>query len=329
MRACYVYWYHLEEHTDPFTQGYIGVTYDLRTRHLARINGYDKGCKTLIKAFKKYGDKIQRTVLHTTHKQCAYMLEEAYRPAKAIGWNIAIGGGLPPDTTGRKDSKEVCLKRAESVRKAKAGKYYPNPYKGVTGRYTPDQLEVIGKAHKGKSISEAHKQAIRDKLSGANSHNAKRINLVHIDDLTNVLTFDCVKEAADSLGIPYQALRGQAQRMTNKAETSCPNQLGWICVHENDLNDVSAAVKKRAVTRTSRCRKQRPATTGSANHKSKPICLENTQGIIQHFESINIAAKFIGLSEATLRYHVYNAKTNKQDSAYNSKGWRVKYIEGM
>lgn len=327
MKTCYVYWYHLAEHTDVFTQGYVGVTRSLTARHNAHLGGYRGGSSILGNAFKKYGsDKIIKTILHTTHTDCAYALENAYRPMKNIGWNIAIGGGLPPDTTGRVDSTEVRAKRSASVKKAKAGKSYPSKFKGISNRYTEEQKALIGSYHKGKIISEEHKKAITEKLSGENNTHARSIYLVHKDDLTNVLSFPCIKTASDSLKIPYQALRGLFQRVDKTKESSLPNRLGWVCLHANDVADPVSAVQTRIQKRSQRL-KDIPKKSGKANHKSKSIVLENTEGFSKTFDSINQAAIAIGLSEATLRYHVQQTLIRQTDSGFNTQGWKVKYQE--
>ena len=90
-----VYWAHLKEHTDINFQGYVGVTKDLS----ARMKGHkhpDSPCKVFRKAFIKYGDAIIFEVVNTFEDaELAYWLEEYIRPKPFIGWNMAIGGGLP------------------------------------------------------------------------------------------------------------------------------------------------------------------------------------------------------------------------------------------
>jgi group I intron endonuclease len=252
-----VYWYHLSTHTDPYSQGYIGVTKQNSVRRRCHINGVSGGSRILCNAFKKYGiDNIIQDVLHTVQdKETAYLLEQQYRPTIEIGWNIAIGGGLPPDTTGRIDSQEIRDKRNASVRKAKAGKHYLSVFKGMTNRHSEESRKAIGDFHRGKVISESHKKAITEKMSGGNSPMAKEIHFVHKDFPDQVHTFPCIKTAADTLNIPYNALRSLAQRTLRNNKTSEPSRSGWICLASKDVNTPVDAVNTTIANRLDRFRK--------------------------------------------------------------------------
>lgn len=264
-----VYWYHLASHTDPYSQGYVGVTCQNEIRKSCHLNGRRGGSKILHQAFKKYGsENIIQDVLHTVNsKSLAYELEQKYRPVPRIGWNLAMGGGLPPDTTGRKDSVEVREKRNASVRKAKAGKEYPSVFKGMTSRHNEERRKAIGNFHRGKTISEAHRKAISEKLSGSDSPKAKAIHLVHVDKPDQVHSFPCIKTAADSLGIAYQALRSVAQRTLKYNRTSEPSRKGWICLSEDDVHDPVSAVNTSIAIRSARFKKM--SQEREANRKSK------------------------------------------------------------
>lgn len=254
MNLHYVYWYHLANHTDPYSQGYIVVTNQPEIRERCHANGRRGGSKVLHSAFKKYGvENILRDVLHTVENaEKAYRLEQQYRPEPKTGWNIAIGGGLPPDTTGRIDPPEVRAKRAESVKKAWIGKVRANPFKGTTGRYTKEQRQAIGAAHKGKTISEAHRQAAREKNSREKSPLAKEICLAHKDKPEIVHKFPCIKSAAEALEIPYNTLRSQAQRTLKNNESSEPSRNGWICLSRADAENSVAAIQSVLIAREAR-----------------------------------------------------------------------------
>lgn len=249
-----VYWYHLAEHTDVYSQGYVGVTCQNDIRKRCHIAGRPGGSKILHRAYKKYGEEniIQDILYITDDKEYAYAIENILRPHPRIGWNIATGGGLPPDTTGRVDSPEVRAKRAKSVRRAKAGKSCPNKFKGMTGRYTEEQRKAIGDVHRGKTISEEHRQAISEKLSGGNSPKAKEIHLVHQDDLQTVHHFPCIRTAADTLGVNYNSLRAQAQRTLKYDKTSDPSRKGWICIAPTDVPHATEAASQAILRRKAR-----------------------------------------------------------------------------
>jgi len=77
-----VYWCHLPEHTDPFTQGYIGIAtrYWKRERQHRRSGRFPAG--------------FQFTLLAVNYPRFeAAKLEWQYRPRRHIGWNIKQGGG--------------------------------------------------------------------------------------------------------------------------------------------------------------------------------------------------------------------------------------------
>lgn len=327
MTAHNVYWYHLTQHTDPYREGYIGVTSNLKFRHYQHSKGV-KGCgKILHQAFQKYGEtQIIKTVLHTVSKEEAYLLENQYRPVQWTGWNIAIGGGLPPDTTGRIDSPEVRQRRADSVRKAKAGRSYPSKFKGTSGRYTVEQRALLGSYHKGKTISEAHRLASSEKLSGENSRNAKEINLVHRDNPDQVFNFPCVKTAAEKLGITYNTLRSQAQRVFKSGLTSETNRQGWICLAPCDLENVSKAVEKTLQNRSNRFRFM-PKSAGKTHSKAKSVQIESTSGEVRNFDTLLSAAAFIGIDESNLRRYIGLTKKHQKDSNYINSSWKVLYSQ--
>jgi hypothetical protein len=254
MREYLVYWYHLAEHTDPLSQGYVGVTCQNDVRKRCHINGSTGGSKVLHQAFKKYGVGaiIQDILCTTTDAETAYTLEQHYRPLPRIGWNLAAGGGLPPDTTGRVDSPEVRKKRGLSVQKARLTKVFPNKFKGTTGRYSQAERDNIGSYHRGKTISEAHRKAITEKISGGDSPKAKEIYLVHVDFPEVVYCYPCIKVAADTHGIPYNTLRSQAQRTLKNNTPSESSRTGWMCLTKDTASEPVKAVQMMKDARIAR-----------------------------------------------------------------------------
>lgn len=318
----YVYWYHLAEHSDMLTQGYIGVTVDLCTRHSAHTVHVKNSASRLRNAFNKYGeDRIMRTIITTCTKEDAYRLEEQLRPLPNIGWNITTGGGAPPDCTGRINSEETKKKMSRNSAKNRLG--VSSPYKGMHDRYSAETRALIGSYHKGKTISDAHRKSCAEKLSGSNNVQAKKVYLVHAQDMANVLTFGSISDAAKELGLNYSRLRSLYQDTHRKQR---PMGKEWICLCEQHVADPIQAIID-GKTETSLLRKQTVHPSGADNHRSQEIVLENKEGKICTFTSILQAAKTIGLNEATLRYHVAQTKKRKKDTKYTSVGWRVKYVE--
>ena len=90
-----VYWIHLPEHTDMFTQGYIGVSNNTKKRWAD--HKYSSENPHLLKAIKKYGwDNIIKEVVLIADKAYCLLMETKLRSEDKIGWNIVKGGGMPP-----------------------------------------------------------------------------------------------------------------------------------------------------------------------------------------------------------------------------------------
>lgn len=93
----YIYWYYLKDnHTDPYNEGYIGVTNNLERRekeHRTMVNTKSNNLH-VHSAIRKHGWKnIGKKILHELDTYAeASELEYLYRSDKNIGWNSAIGG---------------------------------------------------------------------------------------------------------------------------------------------------------------------------------------------------------------------------------------------
>lgn len=96
-----VYWLHLKDDTDVFTQGYVGVTtrlIEVRFKeHCSRYNNSYNSYNPLHLAFDKYGiENIVKTRLCVCDARKAYELEQMLRPFEYMGWNTVQGGKLSP-----------------------------------------------------------------------------------------------------------------------------------------------------------------------------------------------------------------------------------------
>ena len=80
-----------------FSQGYIGVSKDLKKRwndHAKRT-----GNLHLKRAIKKYGwDNLVKEIILVADEAYCLMIEAKLRVEDKIGWNIVKGGGMPPLT---------------------------------------------------------------------------------------------------------------------------------------------------------------------------------------------------------------------------------------
>ena len=92
-----VYWIHHPDHTDMFTQGYIGISKNTKQRwHGHR---YSTNNTHLKNAIKKYGwNVLLKTIILVADEAYCLMIESHLRSKDQIGWNIVKGGGMPPST---------------------------------------------------------------------------------------------------------------------------------------------------------------------------------------------------------------------------------------
>ena len=96
--SCNVYWVHLPEHTDISTEGYIGITIKTVAKRFAQHKvGAKRGdAYTFSNAIVKHGKSLVcTTLLQGSVDYCRY-IENKLRPAPNVGWNINIGGDVPP-----------------------------------------------------------------------------------------------------------------------------------------------------------------------------------------------------------------------------------------
>ena len=124
-----VYWIRCADHTDMFSQGYIGVSKDAQRRFVQHQRKSEN--VHLKNAIKKYGwDTLVKTEILISDQAYCLDIESKLRPTAGIGWNIVAGGGLPPVLTGshpwllgkpswnkgKKYSAETCKKISDAVK---------------------------------------------------------------------------------------------------------------------------------------------------------------------------------------------------------------------
>lgn len=97
MKQQYLYWYHLDTQTDPFSEGYIGITSDINKRHTSHKCSITSKQTHFVNAIKKYSiEKMKLDILHIKEtREEIGALEYAYRPVPNMGWNMIIGGDEP------------------------------------------------------------------------------------------------------------------------------------------------------------------------------------------------------------------------------------------
>ena len=124
------------------SSGYIGITNNPEIRfqqHKYRTNEHLKN------AIKKYGDQVfKRILLANLDKELAELCEEMLRPNENIGWNIAKGGSIPPNPTGKQRSEQY----RKNIAKAKQG--HLNPMYGKKVVFSKEHREKLSIAKLGK-----------------------------------------------------------------------------------------------------------------------------------------------------------------------------------
>lgn len=112
-----VYWIKLESHINPHTEGYIGITTNLKER--LRAHKKNRRKLPITSAIKCYGwDNLIVEVLHENLKlQEALSIEFLLRPDIRIGWNCQKGGELGVESSWY-NNEENRQKHKEATAKA-------------------------------------------------------------------------------------------------------------------------------------------------------------------------------------------------------------------
>ena len=130
-----LYWIHHKDHTDMFSEGYIGVSINTEAR-FKRHSKYSDN-PHLKAAIKKYGwDNLVKQVILIGKEKYCYDLELKIRPTRQIGWNIAEGGAKPPTTQHRGNNYVSPLK----------GKFRSTPW--MLGRKVSDKEKQLAAERK-------------------------------------------------------------------------------------------------------------------------------------------------------------------------------------
>lgn len=175
-----LYWIHNPEHTDPYSQGYVGLTKrDPQERfreHLQR-----KGL-----------DGVEFTILSQGNESDISALEESYRPESHIGWNTARGGlhgGRPTGihTSGWTHSEESKQKRSDMV-SGENNPQYGKPTSDAQKRAVRI-ANSVPKPHVSENMKQRHKQGLVPKFAGKDNGMSRRV-------IVGNEIYDTVTEAA-------------------------------------------------------------------------------------------------------------------------------------
>lgn len=127
-------------------EGYIGVTKNPELRFAQHGWKRKNSNQHLKNALLKYKDRVQFVVLaDNLDLESACLLEEMLRPSENIGWNITVGGGIPPNPKGKIRSDAY----RKNISKAKLGKN--NPMYGKKVIFSNEHRKKLSLALKGIS----------------------------------------------------------------------------------------------------------------------------------------------------------------------------------
>lgn len=142
-----VYWIHLPEHTDMFSQGYVGVCCkDAQHRFKAHKKAAEANSSNVVhRAIRKYKDLIVIDTLLEGSSEYCYDIENKLRSSINIGWNMAVGGRVPhgmPHTQEVKDKISNIRKNFSPEKKARLA--LTNGMRGK--KHTPEAREKVIKS---------------------------------------------------------------------------------------------------------------------------------------------------------------------------------------
>jgi group I intron endonuclease len=129
----FVYWIKTKEHVDIKTEGYVGISRDPRRR----FGEHAKGDKIIGRAIKKHGIREYVIIYQNVSIDEAKRIENHLRPCSNIGWNVAMGGQIPPIKTGSRKNHSERMKGVN------------NPFYGKTHDVQTKQL--LSEMKKGKN----------------------------------------------------------------------------------------------------------------------------------------------------------------------------------
>lgn len=178
--VCCVYWLHCADHTDMFSQGYIGITKRGREKRRFWEHKVVGQNPHLSNALNKY-DVVQDILVIADEGYCLNV-EQKLRPNASIGWNIVAGGGLPPSFKGKKRSAEFVAKArlrkdSDETRLKKSIASIGNK-RGVGRKFTDEQKQNVSAWMKGKQNALGKQNGLKYQYIGTNIKTGETITLI-------------------------------------------------------------------------------------------------------------------------------------------------------
>lgn len=132
MNTYVVYWIHYPDHQDPYLQGYIGITSNIDRR----LNEHKSTNPHMRNRMNK--GAIYEILHSDLSLEEACNVEFIYRPSESVGWNVAVGGGIPPP---RKGKKNKVVRGGDTCTPAQKQSYVRHS-EFMKGSLPPNSMEV-------------------------------------------------------------------------------------------------------------------------------------------------------------------------------------------
>jgi hypothetical protein len=198
-----VYWLRLPEHTDMFSEGYVGVTKrTAKSRFYEHVHKSKDSNSYLHNVIRKYGEgSIIVETLVICDIDYAFEVESKLRPEKCIGWNLAAGG----------------YNNGDGRNKSKAEKSL-----NLSNECIPESDEVNLKSRKGRKVGYRTNKPLPVGVSATTNHKVWSIADYLFEAFQSGLTR---QQICDAFGI---------EKLTNITQICRHFRKGWNPLEDSD-----------------------------------------------------------------------------------------------
>ena len=187
-----VYWIRLKEHTEISSNGYVGITKNLKER--LRAHKKNRRKTHLTYAIKKYGwNNLVVEILHDNLTlQQALSIEFYLRPAQSIGWNSQRGGELGVEASwyNNEDNRQSHKEATSTATKA-----------GIALKDTTE-----ARAQRAKENWKNNRESYQDIFKGSNNPRAI-LTEEQVKKIKTLLSIKKTRELADLFGVHLHVIQ--------------------------------------------------------------------------------------------------------------------------
>lgn len=162
------------------TEGYIGITKEGRQSRRLWEHKNNFQNKHLKNALSKH--KVVQDILLIADEEYCKDIERKLRPEREIGWNIEIGGSLPPNFKGKKRSESFINKLKAQVQseetRAKRSKSMIGNKNGIGHKVSEENKATLSEQMKGTKRCLGKQNGLKYKYIGMNVKTGEQIALI-------------------------------------------------------------------------------------------------------------------------------------------------------